>query len=72
MSRSITEENVIACSKHEALVLCDDPRWSIPAARDLCVAGSPSGLRNYDDKRADSKWQPDSRRKKNDSIFRDF
>ena len=27
------------------------------------MAGSPSGLRYYD-KRADSKWQPDSRQKK--------
>lgn len=64
MSRSVTEDNVVACSKHEALILSDKHRLSIPAARDLCVAGSPSGLRNYDDKRADSKWQPDSHRKK--------
>lgn len=57
--------------KHEALIVSDNHRLSMSAVRDPCVAGSPSGLRYYG-KRADSKWQPDSRRKKKDSIFSDF
>jgi hypothetical protein len=45
------------------VILSDNRRSSIPAARDPCVTSSPSGLRFYE-KRADNKWQPDSRRKK--------